>query len=210
MMRRVASFCFAALGLWGCGPMEIGSRYVHAWTVVPSQPNFLSVTQEEEPALAGTALNLPAGVLPPDVTEVTLEWGQLPFQGEYADAGPVLIWQPFTALQGTAQLTFRYDPQTPLASLALALFTDGGPVLLPGAPSGAGEGLAVISVDALTAYQPVSAPGMTDAGNVDGGSPDAGSDGGMPIDGGAPDAGIVCRTSNDCPNGENCVNGVCQ
>jgi hypothetical protein len=197
-MRRLL---FWGLLMTGCGPLPLATSYLQVWTISEQSRagEILLVVDGGSPSL-----DLPPNTLPSDVTTVTLQLGLNNFQGDFPDAGPVLIWGPPTALNGPATLVFNYDAEQLHAPDVLALeygFEDGGHGLNPFPPAPLdGGSLATVSILALGAYAPVACPSTIcgrdsgssdsgeDGGTADGGSPDSGEDGGT-ADAGFPDSG---------------------
>src|SRR5205814_2278160 len=78
--------------LAGCGP-NIGSRFVKSQQVNKNEAAVITVTESEEPALAGTVLDIPRDAIEQDTT-VTLELGMSDVVTPADALGSVAIWEP--------------------------------------------------------------------------------------------------------------------
>ena len=78
--------------IYACGQeSNVGSRFVKSEQVAASKGAAISVSAAEEPELAGSALDIPAGALGTDTT-ITLELGLKAITE--SPRGPVAIWGP--------------------------------------------------------------------------------------------------------------------
>lgn len=112
--RNVAVAAFAVCTfIYACGQeSNVGSRFVKSEQVAASKGAAISVSAAEEPELAGSALDIPAGALGGDTT-ITLELGLKAITE--SPRGPVAIWGPSgTVFSKPARMTL------PLALLSSA------------------------------------------------------------------------------------------
>ncbi|MFO0598103.1 MAG: hypothetical protein U0228_22565 [Myxococcaceae bacterium] len=92
------------VALAACGPNIVGSRYVKSQDAHAGQAALLTVDATENLELAGTRLDIPAGVLATDA-KLTVELGLNSILGAELAAGPVAVFGPIsTTFNGEATL----------------------------------------------------------------------------------------------------------
>jgi hypothetical protein len=174
-----------------CGTERtVGSRFVKSVRVVASRGAIISVSASEEPALAGTHLEIPPGALSADTT-VTLELGLKPITE--ASRGPVAIWGPAgvvfsSPVRMTLPLALSNDTERSLVGVQVEE-ADGRRFTIPtSAVFVEASGSAVsFTVNGFTRFQPtVLAPdaGTGSGGGAAGGSASAGGSAGGSVAGG--------------------------
>lgn len=182
-----------ALGMLAnaCGTERtVGSRFVKSERVVASRGATISVSASEEPALAGTRLEIPPDALSADTT-VTLELGLKPITE--ASRGPVAIWGPAgvvfsSPVRMTLPLALSNDTERSLVGVQVEE-ADGRRFTIPNSAVAvdASGSTVSFSVSGFTRFQPtVLAPdaGSGSGGGSAGGSASAGGSSGGSVAGG--------------------------
>ncbi len=198
--------------IYACGQeSNVGSRFVKSEQVAASKGAAISVSAAEEPELAGSALDIPAGALGTDTT-ITLELGLKAITE--TPRGPVAIWGPSgTIFSKPARMTLPLA-LTSSAELAqveiLVEESDGRRFFIPRSELmiDAAAKSVTFSVNGFTRFQPTVRP-------VDGGTTGTGggSAGGSSAAGGTASAGGTaggssarsCASVRDCNLGEVCT-----
>lgn len=193
-----------------CGTERtVGSRFVKSERVAASKGTAITVSDAEEPELAGTRLEVPPGALSADTT-VTLELGLTSITE--SSRGPVAIWGPAgTVFSSPVRMTL---PLAMASSSELGLIeiqveeADGRRFTIPNSAltiDASGKAVS-FTVTGFTRFQPgvPSRDGGTGAG---GGT--ANTAGGTALGGGTASAGgtaqTSCSSSTQCARSETCV-----
>ncbi len=123
----VKRLLLAALWLAGCTQtVVVGSRYVKSERIAAGAAANLVVTIADEPALAGTTLQVPTGALASDTT-LTLELGSTDIADD--PSGPVAVWGPSGttfATPATLSLPFTLPADATTSELEVEVLEDNG------------------------------------------------------------------------------------
>ncbi|MER2559911.1 MAG: hypothetical protein ABTQ32_04280 [Myxococcaceae bacterium] len=207
----VAAFAVCTF-IYACGQeSNVGSRFVKSEQVAASKGAAISVSAAEEPELAGSALDIPAGALGGDTT-ITLELGLKAITE--SPRGPVAIWGPSgTVFSKPARMTL---PLALLSSAELAQVevlveeSDGRRFSIPRSELmiDAAAKSVTFSVNGFTRFQPTVRPADGGAPGTGGGSAGGSSSAGGTATAGGAGGGTstrTCASVRDCNLGEVCT-----
>ena len=198
--------------IYACGQeSNVGSRFVKSEQVAASKGAAISVSAAEEPELAGSALDIPAGALGTDTT-ITLELGLKAITE--SPRGPVAIWGPSgTIFSKPARMTLplALASSAELAQVEILVEeSDGRRFTIPRSELmiDAAAKSVTFPVNGFTRFQPTVRP--ADGGTTGTGG---GSAGGSSAAGGTASAGGAaggssarsCASVRDCNLGEVCT-----
>lgn len=213
--RNLALAAFAVCTfIYACGQeSSVGSRFVKSEQVAASKGAAISVSAAEEPALAGLALDIPAGSLGADTT-ITLELGLKAITEQ--PRGPVAIWGPSgTVFSKPARMTLplSLSSSDELAQLEILVEeSDGRRFSIPRSELmvDAAAKSVTFSVNGFTRFQPAVRPvdgGTTGAGGgtVSGTGGGSTAAGGGSVSAGGGSATRSCASARDCNLGEVCA-----
>ncbi|MBM4783317.1 MAG: hypothetical protein GQE15_37040 [Archangiaceae bacterium] len=202
--------------IYACGQeSSVGSRFVKSEAVAASKGAAISVSASEEPALAGLALDIPAGALGADTT-ITLELGLTALSD--SARGPVAIWGPSgTVFSKPARMTLplALGSTDELGQVEILVEeSDGRRFSIPRSELmiDASAKSVTFPVNGFTRFQPTVRP--ADGGTTNRGGGAAGTGGGAgggstALGGGSAraggSAGNPCASVRDCNLGEVCV-----
>ncbi len=199
---RTTLWCCAVVALAGCGPSQVGSRFVKSQDVKAAQGAVIEVDAADSSALQGTRLALPGGALAHDTT-ITLELGSANLVAPSAVASPVAVWEP-SGLQFSQPATLTLPIDLPVGSdtshLNIAVQeADGTTFRIPHNDLTISASRVTFQIDGFTSFQAnTQATCSTDSDCASGESC---------VNGGC--QGNSCQADTDCPSGEACRNGSC-
>ena len=225
---RVLMGVIATVALAACGSDNVGSKYLKSEKVDNTRGAVIEVSATDSATLAGTRLELPAGVLKATTT-ITLEVGMVDLVAATDVGGPVAKWGPDgTKFNAPVKMTMPFTTARSNDLSILVKEANGTSFRIPhsGLTIDSAKKLVSFQVTGFTSFQPSTAPVCrqdsdcaagqvcqnavcvaADAGGTGGGG--GGNTGGGSGGGGGIDGGLVCTTNLDCPTGDICVGGRC-
>ncbi|MCA2981847.1 MAG: hypothetical protein INH41_00825 [Myxococcaceae bacterium] len=139
---------------FACGN-QAGSRFVRAENVEAARGATIAVTAQDSTALAGTALEIPAGSLSAD-TRITVEVGMEDLVAPADVAGPVAVWGPAgTRFSKKARMTLPLTLSAAGGALTVQVReADGREFELPASAVLVADGRISFDVEGFTSFQP--------------------------------------------------------